>query len=123
MDLYACRPVTCVPFTKTHCHLRLYWNRDHALGGTKIVGFLPGLSYGERLVPITTKRNIIERHRFVVAVLYLWEEDYSTFRNLNCMGNTSPYLIGNMASQLYRDIILEQHARLFRGGMSAEFCV
>ncbi|GFV44740.1 HTH_Tnp_Tc3_2 domain-containing protein [Trichonephila clavipes] len=29
--LYARRPVRCVPFTATHCRLRLTWSRDHAL--------------------------------------------------------------------------------------------
>ncbi|GFX94704.1 transposable element Tcb1 transposase [Trichonephila clavipes] len=29
--LYARRPVRCVPFTTTHCHLRLTWSRKHAL--------------------------------------------------------------------------------------------
>ncbi|GFV51944.1 transposable element Tcb1 transposase [Trichonephila clavipes] len=30
-DLYARKPVRCVPLTATHCHLRLSWSRDHAL--------------------------------------------------------------------------------------------
>ncbi|GFU25470.1 transposable element Tcb1 transposase [Trichonephila clavipes] len=29
--LHARRPVTCVPFTATHCRLRLTWSREHAL--------------------------------------------------------------------------------------------
>ncbi|GFX38046.1 transposable element Tcb1 transposase [Trichonephila clavipes] len=31
IGLYARRPVRCVPLTATHCHLRLTWNREHAL--------------------------------------------------------------------------------------------
>ncbi|GFX04947.1 HTH_Tnp_Tc3_2 domain-containing protein [Trichonephila clavipes] len=31
IDLYARRPVRCVPLTATHCRLRLTWSRDHAL--------------------------------------------------------------------------------------------
>ncbi|GFU17757.1 HTH_Tnp_Tc3_2 domain-containing protein [Trichonephila clavipes] len=31
IGLYARRPVRCVPFTATHCRLRLTWSREHAL--------------------------------------------------------------------------------------------
>ncbi|GFY12482.1 putative RNA-directed DNA polymerase from transposon BS [Trichonephila clavipes] len=31
IGLYARRPVRYVPFTATHCHLRLTWSREHAL--------------------------------------------------------------------------------------------
>ncbi|GFW90003.1 acyl-CoA synthetase family member 2, mitochondrial [Trichonephila clavipes] len=31
IDLYARRPVRCVPLIATHCHLRLTWSREHAL--------------------------------------------------------------------------------------------
>ncbi|GFY25253.1 HTH_Tnp_Tc3_2 domain-containing protein [Trichonephila clavipes] len=31
IDLYARRPVRCVPLTTTHCRLRLTWSREHAL--------------------------------------------------------------------------------------------
>ncbi|GFU97595.1 transposable element Tcb1 transposase [Trichonephila clavipes] len=31
IGVYACRPVRCVPFTATHCRLRLTWSREHAL--------------------------------------------------------------------------------------------
>ncbi|GFT50551.1 transposable element Tcb2 transposase [Trichonephila clavipes] len=31
IGLYARRPVRCVPFTATHCCLRLTWSREHAL--------------------------------------------------------------------------------------------
>ncbi|GFV44571.1 transposable element Tcb1 transposase [Trichonephila clavipes] len=32
IDLYARRPVRCVPLTATHCRLRLTRSREHALG-------------------------------------------------------------------------------------------
>ncbi|GFV86794.1 HTH_Tnp_Tc3_2 domain-containing protein [Trichonephila clavipes] len=32
IGLYARRSITCVPLTATHCHLRLTWSREHALG-------------------------------------------------------------------------------------------
>ncbi|GFX85627.1 transposable element Tcb1 transposase [Trichonephila clavipes] len=32
IGLHARRPVRCVPLTTTHCHLRLTWSREHALG-------------------------------------------------------------------------------------------
>ncbi|GFW38374.1 transposable element Tcb1 transposase [Trichonephila clavipes] len=31
IGLFARRPVKCVPLTATHCHLRLTWNREHAI--------------------------------------------------------------------------------------------
>ncbi|GFV99884.1 transposable element Tcb1 transposase [Trichonephila clavipes] len=31
IGLYAHSSVRCVPFTATHCHLRLNWSREHAL--------------------------------------------------------------------------------------------
>ncbi|GFW78668.1 HTH_Tnp_Tc3_2 domain-containing protein [Trichonephila clavipes] len=31
ISLYVRRPVRCVPFTATHCHLRLTWSIEHAL--------------------------------------------------------------------------------------------
>ncbi|GFS88165.1 HTH_Tnp_Tc3_2 domain-containing protein [Trichonephila clavipes] len=31
IGLYNRRPVRCVPLTRTHCRLRLTWNREHAL--------------------------------------------------------------------------------------------
>ncbi|GFV83242.1 HTH_Tnp_Tc3_2 domain-containing protein [Trichonephila clavipes] len=31
IGLYARRPVTCVPLTAIHCHLRLTWSREHVL--------------------------------------------------------------------------------------------
>ncbi|GFV16534.1 HTH_Tnp_Tc3_2 domain-containing protein [Trichonephila clavipes] len=31
IDLYARRPVGCVPLTATHCRLQLTWSREHAL--------------------------------------------------------------------------------------------
>ncbi|GFW53628.1 transposable element Tcb1 transposase [Trichonephila clavipes] len=31
IDVYARRPVRCVPLTATHCRLRLTWSREHAL--------------------------------------------------------------------------------------------
>ncbi|GFT72615.1 transposable element Tcb1 transposase [Trichonephila clavipes] len=30
-DVYAHKPVRCVPLTATHCRLRLTWSREHAL--------------------------------------------------------------------------------------------
>ncbi|GBN05465.1 hypothetical protein AVEN_30736-1 [Araneus ventricosus] len=72
IGLYARRPVRCVPLTATHCRLRLAWSREHALWTPQqwsCVMFSdesrfslqsdsrPGLSYGERQVPVTTKRT------------------------------------------------------------------
>ncbi|GFU63668.1 HTH_Tnp_Tc3_2 domain-containing protein [Trichonephila clavipes] len=71
IGLYARRPVRCVPLTATHCRLRLTWSREHALWtpqqwccvmfstspGLVCSLILAGLYYGERQVPVTTKRT------------------------------------------------------------------
>ncbi|GFX27141.1 HTH_Tnp_Tc3_2 domain-containing protein [Trichonephila clavipes] len=69
IGLYACRPVRCVPLTATHCHLRLTWSREHALWTPQqwsCVMFSDesrfslqsdSRRYGERQVPVTTKRT------------------------------------------------------------------
>ncbi|GFT70001.1 HTH_Tnp_Tc3_2 domain-containing protein [Trichonephila clavipes] len=71
IGLYARRSVRCVPLTTTHCRLRLTWSREHAWWtpqqwscvmfptspGLVCSLILVGLKYGERQVPVTTKRT------------------------------------------------------------------
>ncbi|GFT19621.1 HTH_Tnp_Tc3_2 domain-containing protein [Trichonephila clavipes] len=72
IGLYARRPGRCVPLTATHCRLRLNWSREHALWTPQqwsCVMFSDEsrfslqsdsrrtLLYGERPVPVTTKRT------------------------------------------------------------------
>ncbi|GFV69828.1 transposable element Tcb2 transposase [Trichonephila clavipes] len=38
IGLYARRPPRYVPFTKTHCRLRVAWNREHELWAPQTMG-------------------------------------------------------------------------------------
>ncbi|GFV30036.1 transposable element Tcb2 transposase [Trichonephila clavipes] len=71
--------------------------------------------YGERQVPVKIKRtNTIDRHRYGGAGCLVWGGIILGSRtDLHVQSET---LIGH----IYRDVILEQHARLFRGAMGAE---
>ncbi|GFW53825.1 transposable element Tcb2 transposase [Trichonephila clavipes] len=54
------------------------------------------------------QENTIERHRYGGAGWLAFGEELFLVPELTC-------------SHIYRDVILEQHVRLFRGGMGAEF--
>ncbi|GFU65521.1 transposable element Tcb1 transposase [Trichonephila clavipes] len=60
--------------------------------------------------------NIIERHRFSGAGLLVWGGGIilSSRTDLRIQ-------IGTMTGHIYWDVILDQHARLFRGTVGAEF--
>ncbi|GFV98508.1 transposable element Tcb1 transposase [Trichonephila clavipes] len=109
IGLYARRPVRCVLLTATHCRLRLTWKREHALW-TPQQWFCVMFSDESRFslqsdsrrtliwrAPCTRyhEENTIERHRYGVSV--------------------------TMTGHIYRDVLLEQNVRLFRGAMGAEF--
>ncbi|GFX59936.1 metabotropic glutamate receptor 4 [Trichonephila clavipes] len=104
IDLYARRPVRCVPLTATHCRLRLTWSREHALWTPQQE---PGTRYHQE--------NTIERNRFGGAGWLVWGGIILGSRtDLHVQSVT-------MTGHIYRDVILEQHVRLFRGTMGAEF--
>ncbi|GFV24894.1 transposable element Tcb2 transposase [Trichonephila clavipes] len=109
IGLYACRPVRCVPPTATHCRLRLTWSLVCSL-------ILVGLYYGERQVPVTTKRTPLNDTVTVVQDgLCVWGGIILDSRtDLHVQSVT-------MTVHIYRNVILEQHVRLFRGAMGAEF--
>ncbi|GFU22307.1 transposable element Tcb1 transposase [Trichonephila clavipes] len=59
--------------------------------------------------------NTIERHRYGCAGWLVWERIILGSRiDLHVQSVT-------MTGHIYRDVILEQHVRLFRGAMGAEF--
>ncbi|GFY23552.1 transposable element Tc3 transposase [Trichonephila clavipes] len=61
------------------------------------------------------QQNTIERHRYGCAVWFVWGEIILGSRtDLHVQSVT-------MTGRIYQDIILEQHVRLFRGTMGAEF--
>ncbi|GFV98399.1 transposable element Tcb1 transposase [Trichonephila clavipes] len=129
IGLYDRRPVRCVPLTATHCRLRLSWSREHALWTPQqwscemfsdesrfslqsdcrriLIWRAPGTRY--------LQENTIERHRYGGAGWLIWGGIILGFRNdLHVQSVT-------MTDHIYRDVILEQHVRLFRCAMGAEF--
>ncbi|GFT44275.1 transposable element Tcb1 transposase [Trichonephila clavipes] len=127
--LYARRPVRCVPLTATHCRLRLTWSREHALWTPQqwscvmfsdesrfslqsdsrrtLIWRAPGTRYHQK--------NTIERHRYGGAGWLVWGGIILGSRtDLHVQSVT-------MTGHIYRDVFLEQHVRLFRGAMGAEF--
>ncbi|GFY21948.1 transposable element Tcb1 transposase [Trichonephila clavipes] len=129
IGLYARRPVRCVPLTATHCRLRLIWSREHALWRPQqwscvifseesrfslqshslrtLIWREPGTRYHHE--------NTIERHRYGGAGWLVWGGIILGSRtDLHVQSAT-------MTGHIYRDVILEQLVRLFRGAMDAEF--
>ncbi|GFS47674.1 transposable element Tcb1 transposase [Trichonephila clavipes] len=129
IGLYARKPVRCVPLTATHCRLRLNWSKEHALWTPEqwscvmfsdksrfslqsdsrqtLIWRAPGTRYHQE--------NTIERHRYGGAGGLVWGGIILGSRiDLHVQSVT-------MTGRIYRDVILEQHVRLFRGTMGAEF--
>ncbi|GFU13957.1 transposable element Tcb1 transposase [Trichonephila clavipes] len=129
IGLYARRPVRCVPLTATHCRLRLIWSREHALWTPQqwscvmfsdesrfslqsdsrrtLIWGVPGTRYHQE--------NDIERHRYGAAGWLVWGGII--------LGSRTDLHVQSvmMTGHIYRDVILEQHVRLFRGAICAEF--
>ncbi|GFV34910.1 transposable element Tcb1 transposase [Trichonephila clavipes] len=131
ISLYDRRPVTCITLTATHCRLRLTRSREHALWTPQqwscvmfsdecrfslqsdscrtLIWRAPGTHYHQE--------NTIERHRYGGAgwLARVWGGIILGSRtDLHVQSVT-------MTGPIYRDVILEQHVRLFRDTMGAEF--
>ncbi|GFV97515.1 transposable element Tcb1 transposase [Trichonephila clavipes] len=128
IGLHARRPVRCVPLTATHCRLRLTWSREYALWTPQqwscgmfsdeskfslqsdsrrtLIWRAPGTRYHEE--------NTIERHRYGGAGWLV--------RGGFILGSRTDLHVQSVTitGHIYRDVILEQHVRLFRGTMGAE---
>ncbi|GFY07538.1 transposable element Tcb2 transposase [Trichonephila clavipes] len=129
IGLYARRPVRYAPLTATHCCLRLTWSRGHALwipqqwscvmfseesrfslqsdSRRTLIWRAPGTRYHQE--------NTIERYRYGGAGWLVWGGII--------LGSRTDLHVQSvkMTGHIYRDVILEQHVRLFRGAMGAEF--
>ncbi|GFS94354.1 transposable element Tcb2 transposase [Trichonephila clavipes] len=127
--LYDRRLVRCVPPTATHCRLRLTWSREHALWTPQewscvmfsyefrfslqsdsrrtLIWGAPGTRYHQD--------NTIEGHRYGGARWLVWGGIIFGSRTEQHVQSVT------MTDHIYRDVILEQHVRLFRGAMGAEF--
>ncbi|GFY14200.1 transposable element Tcb2 transposase [Trichonephila clavipes] len=126
IGLYARRPVGCVPLAATHCRLRLTWSREHAFWTQQwscvfsdesrvslqsdyhrtLIWRGPGTRYHQDYT--------IERHRYGGAGWLVWGGILGSRTDLYVQSVT-------MTGHIYRDVILEQHVRLFRDVMGAEF--
>ncbi|GFX81758.1 transposable element Tcb1 transposase [Trichonephila clavipes] len=129
IGLYARRPVRCVPLTATNCRLRLTWSREHALWTSQqwssvmfsdesrfslqsnsrrtLIWRAPGTHYHQE--------NTMERHRYGGAEWIVWGGIILGSRtDLHAQSVT-------MTGHIYRDVILEEHVRLFQGAMGAAF--
>ncbi|GFT72371.1 transposable element Tcb1 transposase [Trichonephila clavipes] len=101
IGLHARRPVICVPLTATH--------------GLVCSLILNGLKYGERQVPVTTKRTPLNDTVTVV-------QDGSFGGGIILGSRTDLHVQSvTMTGHIYRGVILEQHVCLFRGAMGTEF--
>ncbi|GFU65295.1 transposable element Tcb2 transposase [Trichonephila clavipes] len=129
IGLYARRPVRCIPLTATNCRLQLTWSREHALWTPQqwscvmfsdesrfslqsdsrrtLIWRAPGTRYHQR--------NTIERHRYGGAGWLFW--------GLIILGSRTDLHVQSvtMTGRIYRDVILEQQARLLQGAVCAEF--
>ncbi|GFS70579.1 transposable element Tcb1 transposase [Trichonephila clavipes] len=129
IGLYARRPVRCVPLTATHCRLRLTWSREHALWTPQQWSCVMFSDESRFSLQSDSRRtliwrasgtryhqeNTIERHRYGGAGWLVWGGIILGSRtDLHVQSVT-------MTGHIYRDVILEQHVRLFRGAMGAEF--
>ncbi|GFV76091.1 transposable element Tcb1 transposase [Trichonephila clavipes] len=133
IGLYARRSVRCVPLTTTHCHPGLTWSREHALWTPQqwscvmfsdesrfslqsdsrrtLIWRAPGTRYHQK--------NPIERHRYGSAG---WLARARVWGGIILGSRTELHVQSvTMTGHFYRDVILEQHVRLFRGAMGAEF--
>ncbi|GFW45350.1 transposable element Tcb2 transposase [Trichonephila clavipes] len=129
IGLYTRRPVRYIPLTATHCLLRLTWSREHALW-TPQQWFCVMFSDESRFslqsdsrrtliwrTPVTRyhQENTIERHRYGGAGSLVLGGIILGIR-------TDLYVQSvRMTGHIYRDVSLEQHVRLFRCAMGAEF--
>ncbi|KFM63268.1 Transposable element Tcb1 transposase, partial [Stegodyphus mimosarum] len=83
------------------------WFSLHSDSRQTFIWRAPGTRYHQE--------NIIERHRYCGAGALVWG-------GIILGSKTDLHLqIGTMSSQIYRGVILDQHVRLFRGAMGAEF--
>ncbi|GFW58933.1 transposable element Tcb1 transposase [Trichonephila clavipes] len=129
IGLYARRPVRCVPLTATHCRLQLTWSTEHALWTPQQLSCVLfsdesrfSLQSDSRLTLIWrapgtrySQENTIELHRYGGAGWLVWGGIILGSRaDLHVQSVT-------MTGHIYRDVILEQHVRSFRGAMGAEF--
>ncbi|GFW77388.1 transposable element Tcb1 transposase [Trichonephila clavipes] len=119
--LYARRPVRSVPLTATHCHLRLTWSREHALWTPQQWSCVMFSDESRFNLQSDSRRTLIWR-----APDTRYQENggngWLVWGGIILDSRTDLHVQSvTMTGHIYRDVILEQHVRLFRGTMGAEF--
>ncbi|GFW63462.1 transposable element Tcb1 transposase [Trichonephila clavipes] len=103
ISLYARNPVRCVALTTTHCR----WFSLQSDSRRTLIWRALGIRYHQK--------NTIERHRYGGAGWLVWG-------GIILASRTDLHVQSvRMTGHIYRDDILEQHVRLFRGIMGAKF--
>ncbi|GFY29584.1 transposable element Tcb1 transposase [Trichonephila clavipes] len=139
IGLYARRPVRCVPLTATHCHLQLTWSREHALWTPKQWSCEMFSDESRFSLQSDSRRTLIRRAPSgtglepvtkQATVRYLYPSATAAYVGAGCLvwgriilGFRTDLHVQSVTitGHFYRDVILEQHVRLFRGAMGAEF--
>ncbi|GFX34751.1 transposable element Tcb2 transposase [Trichonephila clavipes] len=101
-ELYARRPVACVPLTRQHRTARLkWWSRQ-------LIWCESGTAY--------RPENIQEKDRYPTCNIMVWA-------GIMINGRTRLHVVANgtMTGQRYIDEVLLPHARLFRGAVGDKF--
>ncbi|GFX68608.1 transposable element Tcb1 transposase [Trichonephila clavipes] len=96
-------PVRCVPLTATHCRLRLTWSKEHVLWTPQKWSCVM-FSDESRFSLQSDSRRIL-----------IWTSPGTRYHQENTIERH------RYGGDIYRDVILEQHVRFFRGDMGAEF--
>ncbi|GFU41841.1 transposable element Tcb1 transposase [Trichonephila clavipes] len=102
IGLYARRRVRCVPLTATPRHLRLLWSREHSLWTPQQWSCVM-FSDEFRISSQSDSRPTL-----------IWRAPDTRYHQENTIER-------HRYGHIYRDVILEQHVRLFRDAMGAEF--
>ncbi|GFW39994.1 DDE_3 domain-containing protein [Trichonephila clavipes] len=112
--------ITSIRQTNRHFSVKLANNREEGViyRSEKLTSSHPTyITRYERQVPVNIQENTTEPHRYGGAGWLVWRGI-----TLVCGSRTDLHVQSvTMTGNIYRDVILEQHVRLFRGAMGAEF--
>ncbi|GFW86670.1 transposable element Tcb1 transposase [Trichonephila clavipes] len=109
IGLYARSPVRYVPLTATHCRLRLTWSKEHALWTPQQWSCVMFSDVSRFSLQSVSRRTLI------------WRAGWLVWGGIILGSRTDLHVQSvAMTGHIYRDVILEQHVRLFRGAMGAE---
>ncbi|GFW10520.1 transposable element Tcb1 transposase [Trichonephila clavipes] len=129
IGLYARRPVRCVPLTATHCRLRSTFSREHALWTPHQWSCVMFSDLSRFSLHSNSRRTLIWRAQLPItpkrtplndAVMVVQDGSFGEELILGSRTNLHVQSV-TMTLHIYRDVILEEHVRLFRVAILAEF--